>query len=195
MGYVEPGYGMRINTDDDVKMMYEKHVTKKSVLLWCYTAAAEKKEEGAKASGSGKGGTKYGQHVQDRSKIDEIYEQLQGKHTEYSPRRLRTWANMVHVKSWKSLDEPPNKPFFKCRSNKDSINDKSPVRKKPVSPGRKVRVRSELIDQLDKFHKLKESGAVSSSEYEELRSTILYDIKSRWTTGDSPLRLYPNLLM
>ena len=48
----------------------------KSVLLWCYTAAAEKKEEGAKASGSGKGGTKYGQHVQDRSKVDEIYEQL-----------------------------------------------------------------------------------------------------------------------
>ena len=56
----EPGHGMKgrkiwINTDDDVKMMYEKHVTKKSVLLWCYTAAAEKKDEGAKASGSGKG--------------------------------------------------------------------------------------------------------------------------------------------
>ena len=161
-----------INTDDDVKMMYEKHVTKKSVLLWCYTAAAEKKEEGAKASGSGKGGTKYGQHVQDRSKVDEIYEQLQGKHTELSPRRLRTWANMVHMKSWKSL------AFFRRHSNEDSINDKSPVRKKPVSPGRKVRVRSELIDELDKFHKLKESGAVSSTEYEELRSTILSDIKT-----------------
>ena len=49
---------------------------------------------------------------------------------------------------------------------------------KPVSPGRKVRVRSELIDQLDKFHKLKESGAVSSAEYEELRSIILSDIKT-----------------
>ena len=46
MRYVEPGYGMKgrkkwINTDDDVKMMYEKHVTKKSILLWCYTAAAD----------------------------------------------------------------------------------------------------------------------------------------------------------
>ena len=59
--------------------------------------------------------------------------------------------------------------------NKDSINDKFPVRKKPVSPERKVR---ELIDQLDKFHKLKESGDVSSAEYEELRSTILSDIKT-----------------
>ena len=49
-----------------------------------------------------------------------------------------------------------------------------------ASPVRKVRVRTELIDQLDKFHKLKESGALSSTEYDELRSNniILSDIKN-----------------
>ena len=58
----------------------------------------------------------------------------------------------------------------------------SPVHKRPspavVSPGSKVRVRSELIEQLDKFHKLKESGALSADEYDELRSNILSDFKN-----------------
>ena len=91
---------------------------------------------------------------------------------------------MVNMKTWTSLDEPPNKPFFtrghKC-SNEDSTSAEAPVTKKPpsiASPGRKVRVRTELIDQLDKSHKLKESGALSSTEYDELRSNILYDIKN-----------------
>lgn len=184
MGYVEPGHGMKgrkmwINTDEDVKMMYVKHVKKKSLLLWCYTD--EKKEESAKASGSGKGASRYVQHVQDRSEVDKIYEQLQEKHdSSYSPRKLRAWANMVQMKSWKSLDKPPNKPFFKLDGRKRSSTEEvSPAHKKlSVSPGKKARVRSELIEQLDKFHKLKESGAVSSTEYEELRSTILSDIKT-----------------
>ena len=30
---------------DDVKMMYEKHVTKKSVLLWCYTAQLQRRKK------------------------------------------------------------------------------------------------------------------------------------------------------
>jgi hypothetical protein len=93
---------------------------------------------------------------------------------------------MVHLESWKSLDNPPDKPFFnngrKRCSNEDGTNTESPAAKRTLlmssSPGRKVRVRSELIDQLDKFHKLKESGALSSTEYNELRSTILLDIKN-----------------
>ena len=87
---------------------------------------------------------------------------------------------MVHLKSWTSLDEPPNKPFFtngRKRSKTDEANPPAQKKLFVVSPGKKVQVRSELIDQLDKFHKLKESGALSSTEYDELRSTILSDIK------------------
>ena len=194
MGYVEPGHGMKgrkiwLHTDDDVKMMYviERHDKKRSVMLWCYTGtiaqATGKIEHASKSSKSVKGGTKYGQHLENHSAVDEIYQQLQEKHKDYSPRRLRAWANMVHLKSWTSTDEPPNKPFFtkgrKQHYNDDKSNGESPVRKKlslsvSSSPGRKIRVRSELIDQLDKFHK---SGALSSTEYDELRSTILSDFK------------------
>ena len=117
--------------------------------------------------------------MEDRTAVDDIYKELQEKHTSYSPRKLRAWANMVNMKTWTSLDEPPNKPFFThgCkRSNEASTSVEAPTTKKSstiiASPGRKVRVRTELIDQLDKFHKLKESGALSSTEY-ELRSNIL----------------------
>lgn len=191
MGYVEPGHGMKgrkiwIHTDDDVKMMYEKYGKKKTVLLWCYTEASPVCKKGAVASRSiatGKGGTKYGQHLDKQSEVDTIYDQLQEKHTGYSPRRLRAWANMVHLKSWISLDKPPDKPFFThgrkrhCESEGESSTPKKSFPASVISPGKKVRVRSELIDQLDKFHKLKESGVLSSTEYDELRSTILTDIK------------------
>ena len=63
-----------------------------------------------------------------------------------------------------------------------SDGGESPAHKRPslsvVSPGSKVRVRSELIEQLDRFHKLKESGALSTEEYGELRSNILSDFKN-----------------
>ena len=145
MGYVEPGHGMKgrkiwIHTDDDVNMMYEKHDKKKSVLLWCYTSTAKTKEDAK--SRSDKGGTKHGQHLESRSAVDEIYKKLQEKHTDYTPRRLRAWANMVQLKSWTSLDEPPNKPFFnkgrkRSHINEDGVSGESPARKKlfVVSPG------------------------------------------------------------
>lgn len=92
---------------------------------------------------------------------------------------------MINMKTWTSLDKPPNKPFVthsrKRSKAKCSTGVETPATKKPpsiASPGRKVGVRTELIDQLDKFYKLKESGAISSTEYDELRSNILSDIKN-----------------
>jgi len=41
----------------------------------------------------------------------------------------------------------------------------------------KVTIHTELIDQLQKWHHLMESGAISESEYKELQQTILCDIK------------------
>ena len=90
---------------------------------------------------------------------------------------------MVHLNTWKSLENPPDKPFFnktRKRLNVDG-SEGSKASKRPalnlISPGEKVRVRSELIDQLDKFRKLKESGAISEVEYEELRLSVLKDFK------------------
>ena len=50
------------------------------------------------------------------------------------------------------------------------------VEEQLLSPS-KVSLRSELLDQLSKCHKLNESGVITGSEYEELKCTILQDIK------------------
>ena len=99
--------------------------------------------------------------------------------------QLRAWANMIQLNAWKSLDEPPDKPFFRANrkrashssEEREDLSCKATKQTSSFSPEQKVKVRSELIDQLDKFHKLKASGVLSSAEY-ELRSTILLDIKN-----------------
>ena len=75
MGYVTPGHGMKgrkiwIHLDDDVKIMYEKHEKKMSIFLWCYTKSstqAAQKNEVAGSSKTTKSGTKYGQHLEERT--------------------------------------------------------------------------------------------------------------------------------
>ena len=178
---------MWIHANDDIKRMYDQYDKKKSIMLWRYSSFVGKKAKKEVPAGNGTfsgSGTKHEQHMQGRSVVDSIYQQLQDKHKSYSPRKLRAWANMVHLKTWLSLDEPPNKPFFAINRKRTSIEpdpehkqDPSKNMKLVGSPGQKVKVRSELIDQLDKFHKLKESGALSLTEYNELRGTILSDIK------------------
>ena len=41
-----------------------------------------------------------------------------------------------------------------------------------MSPGRKVSIRMELIDQLEKWNQLHTSGVIDENEYQELRKTI-----------------------
>ena len=85
-----------------------------------------------------------------------------------------------------SYDIPPDKPFWKGRKrlSNDQLN---PVdkRRSPESalssPSEKIGIRSELITQLQKWHSLLESGVISQSDYEELRSTILSDIEDNFT--------------
>lgn len=47
----------------------------------------------------------------------------------------------------------------------------------PVASTSRVSVRTELLDQLGKWHKLNEAGVMSNTEYEELKQQILSDIK------------------
>ena len=61
------------------------------------------------------------------ARVDEIYEELQEIHIEFSAEQLRAWAHMVELGKHTSLEEPPDKPFFqgnKCRQQ---------AKKKPCS--------------------------------------------------------------
>ena len=80
MGYLETGHGLKgrkfwIHVDSDVKMTYEKFEKKKSIILWCYTKAdtqATKKKPDTSGSKPSRSGTKYGQHLEDRTAVDDI---------------------------------------------------------------------------------------------------------------------------
>ena len=103
------------------------------------------------------------------SNVNEIVTKLKAKHGEkYTPVQLNCWAHMIHTHKHESLDNPPNKSFF---------GKKNPSSAGGVSPGKRISLRSECINQLDKWHQLKEHGVITPEQYEELQKTILVDIK------------------
>ena len=75
---------------------------------------------------------------------------------------------MVHLKKHASYDEPPDKPFFRVKGS---------AKAQGISPAKRITLRSECIDQLDKWHKLMEKGAISTDQYNDLQDTIMNDIK------------------
>ena len=75
---------------------------------------------------------------------------------------------MVNTHKHESLDSPPKKSFFGKKTSADASG---------VSPGKRITLHSECIDQLDKWHKLKECGVITKEEYDDLQKAILTDIK------------------
>ena len=86
---------------------------------------------------------------------------------------------------WKheSIDNPPDKPFWCGRKRQQSALTQPPAERvgiftiSSVSPTKGISVRSELLYPLAKWHKLSEAGVVSVTEYDDLKKTILSDIK------------------
>ena len=104
------------------------------------------------------------------SEVEEIVEKLRSKHEEkYTPEQFRAWA---HMHKCDSYDAPPDKPFFRKKKLQDSAPDAT-----SVSPGRRIDLRSQCIEQLDKWHALLDKGAITHEQYKDLQSTILEDIK------------------
>ena len=89
------------------------------------------------------------------------------------------WAQVIQLGKHDSMDDPPDKPYWTGRKRRLDTNRQVCTETGAcVSPTKrsKVTVRSELLDQLSKWHKLNEDGVVSDIEYEDLKKTILSDI-------------------
>ena len=46
-----------------------------------------------------------------------------------------------------------------------------------VSPGKRLNMRSECIDQLEKWHRLMQNGVITPEQYKEIQDNILSNIK------------------
>lgn len=150
-GYLGPGHGARgkkmwIYNNDDIAAMYETHSGNRTICLWCYTHARKVSTGKSKASS----GSKFEQHSEKLSDVDEICAKLSEKHKgEYSKDQLRAWAHMINMGKYESFDEAPDKPFWKGRKRQCNDDQVPSSSKRPASfvssPSKKIGIRSELI--------------------------------------------------
>ena len=116
------------------------------------------------------GSSRYDGHIAKMAKVDEIYKQIDCTHgNRYSAEQKRTWAHMIEMGKHDSITNAPKKRFFQTPSGSVNSSEASgslpsgkslatPSNMAPTnlitSPGRRVSIRSECIDQLQKWHAL-----------------------------------------
>ena len=188
-GYIIPGHGFKgkqyaINSDEDVTQMYDVYQKKKPIILWSrITSHARKRLTELNSEVSSKKKkvddetqprrSNYQNHVSKMAEVDSIVEELEKKHTgKYSPEQIRAWAHMLQLKKHGSYESPPDKPFFRSKSCKSVRGEQQ-----GISPAKRITLRSECIDQLEKWHSLMERGAITTEQYKELQDKIMSDIK------------------
>ena len=149
--------------------MYSDHPKKHDFLLWCYTALTHvdsEREVSYKVIGQKRATPTETAAPASKSKstcvrkvheVEEIIKYLWEKHgTIYSFEQFSIWAHVIHIGKHSSREAPPDLPFFR-QSHKKTTTVPSSSAALPtasssvaVSPGKRVSLRSECINQLDK---------------------------------------------
>ena len=191
LGYYEPGHGAkgkkRYITDDDIEEMKMLYDQKKEVLLWCYDpfivqSSNTKKRQRTDESDNEpkvKSRSRFENALEKKmTKVEETFEALQKKHgSSYKPEQFWAWANMIQMQKHTSLEEPPPGRFFKTTRIESDNTSASKVSSVVMSPIKRLSLRSQCIEQLEKWHRLMESGAISKEQYDELQIKLFSDIK------------------
>ena len=202
-GHGVKGKQQSIVLDEDVEEMYRQYRGRKEIVLWVKMITAPQKKQksgttcrkrlsmpgddsdeelpskrakGSESTSSHKCGSNYGKHLKKMTEVDSIVEDLKTLHDEsrkYSPEQIRVWAHMLEMGKHDSYNSPPAKPFFKSAKSKcvqEATQD-------GISPGKRLNMRTECINQLDKWHSLMERGAITVEQYKEFQDSILGDMK------------------
>ena len=195
VGFIEPGHGAKgcqrwLHDDGDLKDMYDLYKGKKEIMLWCYSVADRRRYRSRSRSsspqvrGSSMSSTRPRSKVAQslinkRDEVDAIVEKIREKHEhKFTPAQINTWAHCIHMKMHFSYDEPPDKPFFKNKSARSSaVPDLPSATGVSVSPGKRISLHSQCIEQIDKWHQLYEKGVISEEQYKEIVDKVWDDIK------------------
>ena len=172
-GFIVPGHGLKgrqrwIRDDTDLDEMYSDHPNKQDFILWCYTAVTQvgdgttHKISGQKRAASTEAAPKSKSTcVRKITEVEEIIKDLREKHgTSFTTEQFSMWAHVIHIGKHSSREAPPDLPFFRQGHKKTT----SPPSLEPsssagiatsstsvaVSPGKRVSLRSECINQLEK---------------------------------------------
>ena len=182
IGYILPGHGLKgrqyfLTTDDDLSDMYVAFKGKHDILLWCWYSDPKNESviehEATSSKPSGSKNSKKESISRKITNVEEIVSTLRNIHNEkYSVEQLNAWAHMLELKKHDSYDMPPNLPYFKKRQKALSGNEPS----NSLSPCKRIKLRSECIDQLNKWHDLLEKGGINKEQYDKLQKTIMDDM-------------------
>ena len=194
VGYIEPGHGQKgkmreLRTDEDLGEMYVLHKRKRAVLLWCYDDVSEQSTVHRKRTQNTDNSAPSAKRqaiAKSISQVEDIIKKLKEKHGDgFSVEKLNCWAHMLNVGKHSSYDEPPDFPFFKQpkqkvkdTSSSASVQPTSSTVSATNSPTKRVGLRAQCIDQLSKWHALLNAGGIDQAQYDELKESILGDIKN-----------------
>ena len=197
--YMLPGHGMKgkhhyISTDPQIQEMYKLFSGRREILLCCWYQIGTKLansdvveddddviENTVQNPGivRSKRSTKSDAIAQKINDAEEVMNTLAKIHKNYTSEQLSSWAHLIQMGKHHSYDNPPDYPYFRGnkRSRRKSIDSGDELSRSPTfSPCKKVKIRSECIDQLQKWHSLLEKGGISQEQYEELQKTIMADM-------------------
>ena len=207
IGYYEPGHGSKgkkrwLMDDEDVQEMLRMYTKKKEILLWCHDpdieqlqtvkrkrkSAADDEGQTPKAKSRSRFVNAYEEKM---AEVEEVYQTLEKKHgNSWKPEQLRAWANMYQMKKHTSLEVPPSGRFFGKQVSKPSPHatkaDAVPASEvcgplissnQTMSPAKRVALRTQCIEQLERWHQLMEKGGITKEQYDDLQDNILSEIK------------------
>ena len=128
IGYIQPGHGLSgkkkwLTSDSDLDDMYGTCTVKHDIMLCCHGSTTcpepvrgSKRSQSVRADNAPRKTSRYDTHVDRMAEVQEIEDELREKHREsrkYTDEQLRSWAHLIQLKKHSSLDEPPDKPFFR----------------------------------------------------------------------------------
>lgn len=182
-GYIEPGHGSKgkqqwLASTDDLKDMYGAHRDKKEILLWSRYSDVPRKRAHSPDPDENEKRARYDKYLDKMTDVEMIEEELVEKHLngEYSKEQLRSWAHLIQMKKHTSYNTPPNKRFWKSarrRPLSSSEGSSSSDNAVNVSPGKKINLRGQCVQQLLQLHQLLEKGGINKEQY----ITIMGDVK------------------
>ena len=194
-GYIEPGRGVKgkqrwLLSDEDVADMYTLHNGKKEILLWCYSAQESSKrphppDEPDEGSYSQKR-SRYKKQIDMMREVEEIEDDLRSKHEgKYTEEQIRMWAHLIQMNKHTSYEEPPNKKLWKTSDNAGSSQGASGSKSHSLgssksvldSPGKRVSLRGQCIDQLHRLQQLYTDGGITNDQYMEMKESIMKEVK------------------
>ena len=183
-GYIVPGHGkkgkqLEVTSNKDLLEMYERYKKRHEIMLWMKQSRKRPHSESdnptSDAALSRKSGrSSYDGQLDKMAQVDEILDKIVKKHGDtYSQEQCRVWALMIQMGKHDLYGCAPDKLFFKNR--KKRVNEASTST--GMSPGKRLQMRSECIEQLDKWYQLMEKGAITAQQYQEIQDNIMNDIK------------------